>query len=80
MEKLSNNYFLKNEWKIKKNGKSASKIFNFKSFKEAFSWMTELAIWSELLNHHPEWSNVYNRVTVNLTTHDFDKITKKDKE
>ena len=59
--------------------KLASK-FNYKpkefaNFIEAFSWMTKVAIWAEKLNHHPEWSNVYKKVEVFLTTHDCGGIS-----
>ena len=46
------------------------KTFQFKTFVEAFGWMTRMAIIAEKMNHHPEWFNVYNRVEVVLTTHD----------
>ena len=44
--------------------------FAFADFVEAFGFMAKLAIVAEKLNHHPEWSNVWNRVTIDLTTHD----------
>lgn len=52
--------------------------FAFRNFREAFAFMTEAALVAERSNHHPEWSNVYNRVTVKLTTHDAGGITEKD--
>ncbi|WP_420857895.1 4a-hydroxytetrahydrobiopterin dehydratase [Marivivens marinus] len=55
-----------------------SKTYRFKSFVEAFGFMTRAAFWAEKLNHHPEWSNVYNRVSVVLTTHDVNGLTELD--
>ena len=52
-----------------------TKSFKFKSFVEAFGWMTQMAIVAEKMNHHPEWFNVYNRVDVTLTTHDADGLS-----
>jgi 4a-hydroxytetrahydrobiopterin dehydratase len=54
--------------------------FKFKSFTEAFAFMTTVAEAAEKLNHHPDWSNVYNRVTIRLTTHDQGGITALDFE
>lgn len=48
--------------------------FTFSSFTEAFAFMTRVAFIAEKLNHHPEWSNVYNRVTIRLTTHDAGNV------
>lgn len=52
--------------------------FKFANFKKAFSAMTEIAFEAELMNHHPEWSNVYSTVQITLTTHDAGGITEKD--
>ena len=54
------------------------KQFKFPSFVEAFGFMSSLALVSEAIGHHPEWFNVYNRVTIDLTTHDAGGITMKD--
>ena len=54
------------------------KQFRFANFIEAFGFMTRVAIVAETMNHHPDWSNVYNRVTVDLTTHDSGGITAND--
>lgn len=55
-----------------------TKTFKFKSFIRAFGWMSQIAIWAEKLNHHPEWFNVYNTVKVELTTHDAGGISELD--
>lgn len=52
--------------------------FKFGNFVEAFGFMTSAALVAESMNHHPEWSNVYNRVDVTLTTHDADGLTELD--
>ena len=46
------------------------KTFEFKNFGDAFAFMTRMAIEIERMNHHPEWFNVYNKINVELTTHD----------
>ena len=51
------------------------KTFGFPNFIAAFGWMTQCAIWAEKWRHHPEWTNIYNRVEVTLTTHDADGLT-----
>ena len=71
-------YFLENGWEVQGNEKQASKIFEFKNFKRAFSWMTSLAFEAENQNHHPEWKNIYNKVEVTLTTHDIGMLSAKD--
>lgn len=54
--------------------------FQFKDFVTAFGFMSSVALISESMNHHPNWSNVYNKVTVDLTTHDAGGITEFDVE
>ena len=54
------------------------KEFQFDSFNQAFGFMTRAAMEIEKMNHHPEWLNVYNRITIELTTHDAGGITKND--
>ena len=56
------------------------KEYVFKSFVEAFGFMASVALCAERKNHHPEWSNVYNTVRVDLTTHDVGGITTWDVE
>jgi len=55
------------------------KEFQFDSFNQAFGFMTRAAMEIERMNHHPEWFNVYNKITIELTTHDAGGITKNDK-
>nr|WP_310587444.1 4a-hydroxytetrahydrobiopterin dehydratase [Emticicia sp. CRIBPO] len=66
-------------WQIEEN--KLVKEFTFKDFKAAFAFMTKVAEIAEALDHHPEWSNVYNKVLIKLCTHSAgDKITVKDEE
>ena len=51
-----------------------SRTFQFEDFSEAFAFMTEVAIEAEKQNHHPNWSNVWNKVVINLSTHDAGNI------
>ncbi len=57
-------------WKIK-NGK-LHKSFKFDSFAEAIGWMVSVGVYADGKDHHPDWSNSYNRVEVDLSTHDMD--------
>lgn len=54
------------------------KSFKFKNFVEAFGFMSKVALLAEKMDHHPEWSNVYNKVEINLTTHDAAGVSEKD--
>lgn len=65
-------------WEMVEGRDAITKTFKFSNFADAFGWMTRAAIWAEKWNHHPEWSNVYNKVTVVLTTHDVDGISAQD--
>ena len=66
-------------WKEENN--KLSKSFTFKNFSEAFAFMTRVALAAEKMNHHPDWSNVYNKVEINLNTHDAgDIVTDKDRK
>jgi 4a-hydroxytetrahydrobiopterin dehydratase len=64
-------------WKEENN--TLSRTFVFVNFVEAFAFMTRVAFIAERQNHHPNWSNVYNKVTIVLTTHDANNtVTQKD--
>lgn len=66
-------------WKEEDN--SLQKTFEFKDFSEAFAFMTRVAILAEKANHHPWWSNVYNKVEIKLNTHSAGNIvTEKDRK
>lgn len=63
-------------WKIV--GGKLNKSFEFKDFVRAFGFMTRVAMEAEKMNHHPEWFNVYNRVKIDLVTHDVGGISNYD--
>jgi 4a-hydroxytetrahydrobiopterin dehydratase len=63
-------------WKIK--GEFLHREFIFKNFVEAFSFMTAVALLAEKAAHHPNWKNTYNKVTIDLSTHDAEGLTAKD--
>ena len=65
-------------WQLGTDEKSIESLFEFKNFSEAFGFMARAALSAEKLNHHPEWSNVYRRVEVRLTTHDTGGLTELD--
>jgi 4a-hydroxytetrahydrobiopterin dehydratase len=55
-----------------------TKVYLFKDFNAAFGFMAQVAVLADQADHHPEWSNVYNRVVIVLTTHDAGGLTKRD--
>jgi 4a-hydroxytetrahydrobiopterin dehydratase len=73
LEKLNENLDESTFWRLVDN--KLSKTFIFNDFVTAFGWMTQLALYAEKVNHHPEWFNVYNKVNVELTTHDANGIS-----
>jgi len=76
LNELNKDLTAEQQWQI--NNDKLTKNFKFKSFIRAFGWMSQIAIWAEKLNHHPEWFNVYNKVEVNLTTHDVGGLSELD--
>ena len=64
-----------NGWSTNPGGKAIRKEFKFRTFNAAFGWMSRVALTAEKISHHPDWSNSYNRVTVELTTHSAGGIT-----
>jgi 4a-hydroxytetrahydrobiopterin dehydratase len=65
-------------WVLESDRDAITKTFTFRNFVEAFGFMTRVALWAEKLNHHPEWFNVYRKVTITLTTHDVDGLSELD--
>ena len=65
-------------WTLREDGTAITRLFKFKDFAEAWAFMGKVAALAEAQDHHPEWSNVYNKVDVVLTTHDANGVTAKD--
>jgi 4a-hydroxytetrahydrobiopterin dehydratase len=65
-------------WTLSEDGRAITRQFRFADFREAFAFMTRIALAAERADHHPEWSNVYNRVDIRLTTHDAGGLTEND--
>ncbi len=69
-----------NGWTTSPDGKALEKSFRFRDFSEAFAFLTRVAMHAEKVDHHPEFTNVWNRVDFRLTTHDAGGITNRDRE
>tara|TARA_Y100001968_G_C18917316_1_gene508085 strand:+ start:128 stop:418 length:291 start_codon:yes stop_codon:yes gene_type:complete len=67
-------------WELVGQQKKIKREFIFKSFIDAFGFITKVAILSEKINHHPEWNNVYNKVIIELTTHESNGLTELDRK
>ena len=65
-------------WSLVEDGTAIEAEFSFKGFNAAFGFLTRVALAAERQNHHPEWSNVYNRVTIRWTTHSEGGVTELD--
>lgn len=65
-------------WKKVPRRDAIVKAYKFKDFNEAFGFMSRVALRADRVDHHPEWSNVYNSVTITLTTHEANGLTARD--
>lgn len=65
-------------WKLSEDHGAIEREIQFKDFNYAFSFMTQVAMVAEKMDHHPEWFNVYNKVSIRLTTHDCGGLSQKD--
>lgn len=67
-------------WDLAKGGGAIHRSFKFRDFREAFAFMTRVAFAAEAMDHHPDWSNAYNKVEIALSSHDAGGLTKSDFE
>lgn len=75
---IRDNLQMLNAWELEAN--TLKKVFTFRDFTAAFGFMTQVAIHADKLNHHPDWENTYNRVSITLSTHEAGGLTLKDFE
>jgi 4a-hydroxytetrahydrobiopterin dehydratase len=66
------------KWRLSDDGLAIDRHLRFADFSEAFAFMTRVALLAEKADHHPEWTNVWNRVSITLTTHDAGGLTSRD--
>ena len=67
-------------WTMSADGKALERSFRFKDFSEAFAFLTRVALHAEKVDHHPEFTSVWNRVDFRLTTHDSGGVTDRDRQ
>ena len=67
-------------WVLSEDGKALEKSFRLKDFSQAFAFLTRVAMHAEKVDHHPEFTNIWNRVDFRLTTHDAGGVTERDVE
>ncbi|HTK58640.1 MAG TPA: 4a-hydroxytetrahydrobiopterin dehydratase [Sphingomicrobium sp.] len=67
-----------NGWSLSDDGKALERSFRFKDFSEAFGFLARVAMHAEKVDHHPEFTNVWNKVDFRLTTHDTGGVTERD--
>ena len=65
-------------WALAREGKAITRTFQFKDFSQAWGFMSRVALLAEKHDHHPEWSNVWNRVEITLSTHDAGGLSARD--
>ena len=69
---------LPGRWTLAEDGRSIRQSFKFRSFAEAWSFMSHVALLAEKMDHHPDWSNSYNKVEISLSSHDAGGVTRRD--
>ena len=67
-------------WSVEEGGKALTRTFTFKDFSEAFGFVTRVALHAEKVDHHPEFTSVWNRVDFRLTSHDAGGVTERDRK
>ena len=68
------------DWTLSEDGKALERSYRFRDFTEAFAFLTRIALYAEKVDHHPEFTSVWNRVDFRLTTHDTGGVTQRDVE
>ena len=67
-------------WHVAEDGEALQRVFRFRDFSEAWGFMSRVALLAEKLDHHPDWSNVWNQVAIVLSTHDSGGLTSLDRK